>query len=105
MDYPDGVYLLIRKEYSSSPTKTRNATRFICYVRDGHRSGGIALDRPIKEIYVGHWPYMSMAESANNYQHIYIGTEDFVSGMCLINPSMTSKGLLQVLGINYEFEE
>lgn len=104
MNYPDGVYLLKGERYVPA-TKTRNATRFICYVRDELRSAGITICKPVKEIYAGKWPSMSLAESANNYQHIYVGTADFVNGMCLIDPSMTSKELLQVLGINYEFEE
>ena len=96
MDYPDGVYLI---------KGIKRHLIFICYARNGHRSSGMTIDKPVKEIYAGKWPYMSMEETTENYQPIYIGTEDFVNGMSLVVPNMTSKELLQTLDINLESKE
>lgn len=103
MAYPDGVYLLKRGGYSSEGEPINN--RFICYARNGYRSSATSIDKPIKEIYMRKRPYIPMEETARICQLIYVGTEDFINGMGLVDPDMTTKELLQALDINYEFEE
>ena len=96
MNYPDGVYLIKGIE---------RHLIFICYVRDGHRSAGVSLDKPITAFYTERWPYMSISETTEGFHITYVCSENFIHGIAVVNPTMTGKDLLEQLGIDYEFEE
>ena len=92
MDYPDGVYLIkgIKKHLI-----------FICYIRSGHRSAGVSLDKPIATIYIERWPYMSISETTEDFHITYVCSENFIHGMTVISPDIQGKDLLDQLGIDY----
>ena len=96
MDYPDGVYLIkgIEKHLI-----------FICYVRDGHRSAGVSLDKPITAIYTERWPYMSISETTEGFHITYVCSKNFIHGIAVVNPTMTGKDLLEQLDINHTIED
>ena len=96
MNYPDGVYLIKGPE---------NYAVYLCFFRDGSRSAGKKITRPLKEVFTTNWPYMSIPETEKDFQITYIGSEDFIHGMIVVIPNMTGKDLLEQLSINYEFEE
>ena len=95
MDYPDGVYLIksIKRRFI-----------FICYVRDGHRSAGVSLDKPITAIHAERWPYMSISETTESFRITHVCVENFIHGIAVVNPTMAGKDLLEQLGINYTIE-
>ena len=96
MDYPDGVYLIKGIE---------RHLIFICYVRDGHRSAGVALDKPITAVYTERWPYMSISETTEGFHITYVCSENFIHGIAVVNPTMTGKDLLEQLGIDYTIKD
>ena len=96
MDYPDGVYLI---------KSIRRRLKFICYVRNGHRSAGVSLDKPITAIHAERWPYMSISETTEGFRITYVCVENFIHGIAVVNPTMTGEALLEQLGINYKVEE
>ena len=101
MAYPDGVYLLVRNEYSLT-TRVTTPNKYICYVHNGYRSTGVGLDTPISEISPEWRPYASTTNPAKTPQLIFIGSWDLIRGMSVIAPDMTSGELLQALNINHE---
>ena len=96
MDYPDGVYLIKGIE---------RHLIFICYVRDGHRSAGVSLDKPITAVYAERWPYMSISETTEGFHITYVCSENFIHGIAVVNPTMTGKDLLEQLGIDYTIKD
>ena len=96
MDYPDGVYLI---------KGIKRHLIFICYIRDGHRSAGVALDKPITAVYTERWPYMSISETTEGFHITYVCSENFIHGIAVVNPTMTGKDLLEQLGIDYTIKD
>ena len=96
MNYPDGVYLI---------KGIKRHLIFICYVRDGHRSAGVSLDKPITAVYTERWPYMSISETTEGFHITYVCSENFIHGIAVVNPTMTGKDLLEQLGIDYTIKD
>ena len=96
MNYPDGVYLIKGPE---------SYAVYLCFFRDGSRSAGVSLDKPITAIHAERWPYMSISETTEGFRITYVCVENFIHGIAVVNPTMTGEALLEQLGINYKVEE
>ena len=103
MHWADGVYLLKGRQYSLEGGSVSN--RFICFVQNEYRSAGMTIIRPVKDIYTGQWPYMSMEETTEGFHITYVCSENFIHGIAVVNPTMTGKDLLEQLGIDYMIED
>ena len=96
MDYPDGVYLI---------KSLKTTSILLCFFRNGDRSVGKAVTRPLKNVLTANWPHMSIFETEKNSQITYVGSEDFIAGMTIVNPNMRVKDLLEQLGIDYTIKD